>query len=174
MKIAASVIDWLGKSLGGQLKHSETENNFSTQDLFEKPLGTINNPSWLCKEVEKGLLIISYFVFFWSGLSIMISTMILLDNWTSNNFNRGDTVYQGRHPIEGAMPSPYLCERYPLTHRCSRRKTLFLKFAEETTGDLLSLSNSSSHTKRSRPPWLTIPHFLMVPIYIGKWLYLFL
>ena len=35
----------LGKSLGGQLKHSQTENNFSTQDLFEKPLGTINNQS---------------------------------------------------------------------------------------------------------------------------------
>ena len=67
----------LGKSLGGQLKHSETENNFSTQDLFEKPLGTINNQSWLCTEVGKDPLIIFYFGFLWSGLSIMI----LLDNW---------------------------------------------------------------------------------------------
>ena len=35
----------LGKSLGGKLKHSESKNNFSTQDLFEIPLGTINNRS---------------------------------------------------------------------------------------------------------------------------------
>ena len=34
-----------GKSLGGKLKHSESKNNFSTQDLFEIPLGTINNRS---------------------------------------------------------------------------------------------------------------------------------
>ena len=37
----------LGKSLGGKLKHSKSKNNFSTQDLFEIPLGTINNRSWL-------------------------------------------------------------------------------------------------------------------------------
>ena len=33
----------VGKSRGGKLKHSESKNNFSTQDLFEIPLGTINN-----------------------------------------------------------------------------------------------------------------------------------
>ena len=32
-----------GKSLGGKLKHSESKNNFSTQELFEITLGTINN-----------------------------------------------------------------------------------------------------------------------------------
>ena len=61
------------------------------------------------------------------------------------------------------MPSPYICKRYLLTRGCSRRKSLFLNFAEnakvaatgferETRGDLSSLSNLSSRTKQSRPP----------------------
>ena len=68
-------------------------------------------------------------------------------------FNKGDTNYHG---------GLRLCKRYPLTRGCSRGKSLFLNFAEnakvaatgferETRGDLTSLSNSSSLTKRSRP-----------------------
>jgi hypothetical protein len=34
-----------GKSRGGKLKHSESKNNFSTEDFFEIPSGTINNRS---------------------------------------------------------------------------------------------------------------------------------
>ena len=82
------------------------------------------------------------------------------------NFNRGDTKYHGGHPIEGVMPSPYYCKRYPLTCGCSRRKSLFLKFANakaaatgferKTRGDLSSLSNLLLRTKRSRPPQPTL------------------
>ena len=77
-------------------------------------------------------------------------------------FNRGDTKYHGGL-CWGSYAKPLLCKRYPLTRRCSRRKSLFLNFAEnakvaatgferETRGDLSSLSNSSLRTKRSRPP----------------------
>ena len=65
------------------------------------------------------------------------------------------------------MPSPYICKRYLLTRGCSWRKSLFLNFAEnakvaatgferETRGDLSSLSNSSSRTKRDQPSYYIV------------------
>ena len=67
---------------------------------------------------------------------------------------------------QGSCAKPLLCKRYPLTRGCSWRKSLFLNFAEnakeavtglerETRGDLSSLSNSLSRTKRSQPPRTT-------------------
>ena len=66
-------------------------------------------------------------------------------------------MYHGGHPIEGVIPSPYLCQRFHPTRGCSQRKSLFLNFANatprmqfakaavpgfecETRGDISSLS----------------------------------
>ena len=68
---------------------------------------------------------------------------------------------------QGSYAKPLLCKRYPLTCECSRRKSLFLNFAEnakvaatglerKTRGDLSSLSNSPLCMKRSRPPRPTL------------------
>ena len=59
---------------------------------------------------------------------------------------------------QGSYAKPLLCKHYPFTRGCSRRKSLFLNFAEnakvaatgferETRGNLLSLSNSLSFWK---------------------------
>ena len=76
-------------------------------------------------------------------------------------------MYHGGHPIEGVMPSPYLCKRFHPTRGCSWRKYLFLNFANATPrmqfakaappgfefarleADLSSLSNSSSRALTS-------------------------
>jgi len=56
---------------------------------------------------------------------------------------------------QGSYAKPLLCKRHPLTHGCSRQKSLFLNFANEnskaaatglereTRDDLLPLSNLS-------------------------------
>ena len=78
------------------------------------------------------------------------------------------------------MPSPYQCERFHPTRGSSRRKSLFLNFANakaaapgfecETRGDLLSLSFVVAPQRASppRPTWSLLNNLVWI---FGKSLY---